>query len=101
MGVLLLGEMIREVRNKQGLTQAELANRLSVSRPTVSFWETERQTPNEEQVELLEHVLDTALNAAGSQRNFTWKDAILHVLNSSGEAAELPLSRSQATSSAS
>ena len=86
MGVLHVGEMIRQARNEQGLTQGELAERLSVSRSTVSFWETGRQTPNDEQTTLLERVLDTSLSDAAIPQSLTWKDAILHVLSSSGEA---------------
>ncbi len=85
MGVVHIGEMIREARNEQGLTQAELADRIGVSRAIVSFWETERRAPNEEQIAILEQILDLTLIADASQ-NLTWKDAIVHILKGSGEA---------------
>ncbi|MCP3963126.1 MAG: helix-turn-helix domain-containing protein [bacterium] len=86
MSALRVGEMIRQARRKQGLAQAELAGRLNVSQATVSSWETERLTPNDDQLAVLEQVLDTALSAAGISTSLTWKDAIVHVLSSSGEA---------------
>lgn len=43
---LLLPQAIRQVRQKQGWTQADLAERLGVSQSTISFWERGVETPS-------------------------------------------------------
>jgi len=40
MNQYITGGVIRELREKQGLTQAELAEKLHISDKTVSKWET-------------------------------------------------------------
>ncbi|MBQ9988792.1 MAG: helix-turn-helix domain-containing protein [Clostridia bacterium] len=46
MNQYVTGAVIRQLREQQGLTQAELANLLSVSDKTVSKWETGRGYPD-------------------------------------------------------
>ncbi len=41
-----IGEKIRKAREEKGITQAEAAERLMVSRQTVSNWENERSLPD-------------------------------------------------------
>ena len=43
---MTLGEMIRRLREEAGLSQQELAERLFVSRQTVSRWESGSRTPD-------------------------------------------------------
>ena len=40
------GNKISNLRNKRGLTQQELADRLNVSRSLVAMWENEKRTPD-------------------------------------------------------
>ena len=40
------GKMIKELREKENLTQADLANRIHVSDKTISKWETKRGFPD-------------------------------------------------------
>ena len=41
-----LGDKLYELRKKQGLTQEEAAEKLGVTRQTVSKWETDQSTPD-------------------------------------------------------
>lgn len=41
-----LGERIKDLRNKKGVTQEELANKLSINRATLANWEINRATPD-------------------------------------------------------
>lgn len=41
-----LGEKIRELRKKSGLTQEELSYEIDVSRQTICNWEANTTTPN-------------------------------------------------------
>ena len=43
---MALGERIKELRKKNGLTQVGLAEKLDVTKGTVSTWETNSRTPN-------------------------------------------------------
>lgn len=47
---MTFGERIRALRKEQGMTQEELAQRLSVSRQTVSKWEGDLTQPDLERV---------------------------------------------------
>ena len=44
------GQQIKKVRNDHGLTQEEMANKLNVSRQTISSWENNRNLPDLELV---------------------------------------------------
>ena len=46
MGIATLSRNLREMREKKGLTQKDLADRLSLSDKTISKWETERSIPD-------------------------------------------------------
>ena len=41
-----IGQKLREARQRRGLTQEELAERLRLSRQTISNWENERSYPD-------------------------------------------------------
>lgn len=43
---MLIGEKLLELRKKKGLSQEEVAQKLNVSRQTVSKWETDGSTPD-------------------------------------------------------
>lgn len=51
-------EMIKAARERLGLTQEDLAEKLEVSRQAVSKWELGASAPSPENLELLEEVLD-------------------------------------------
>ncbi len=55
MNQYLTGTVIKELREKCGMTQAQLARRLSISDKTVSKWETGRGFPD---ISLLESIAD-------------------------------------------
>ena len=40
-----IGDLIREARERAGMTQAELARRLGTDQPSVSRWEQGKRTP--------------------------------------------------------
>lgn len=42
---MTMGERIKQLRRKQGMTQVELAAELGVTKGTVSTWETNSRTP--------------------------------------------------------
>ncbi len=56
------GDLLREYRERRGLTQQAAALRLRVSRPTVAQWEANRHLPSRERV----RELDRALEAGGA-----------------------------------
>lgn len=86
-----IGEMIREARNGRGISQTDLAELLIESHATasqrlVSYWENDRDVPDEQQMMALERVLDITLSDANLSQNLTWKEAIMRVLSDAGEA---------------
>lgn len=44
--IMLIDERIKELRNKSGLTQKELAKRIGVTRATVNSWEMALSAPS-------------------------------------------------------
>ena len=59
-----IGARIRVLREKQGLTQQELADRLQVTRQTVSNYEIGRSQPDLEMLEQLANVLNVDVDVA-------------------------------------
>lgn len=53
----MVGDNIRKVRMKRGLTQAQLADRVNVSEKTVSSWEVNRTEPSMSYIERIADVL--------------------------------------------
>ena len=51
-----------ELRKRKGLSQEELANKLNVSRQTVSKWESEQSTPDVEKIILLSDLFEVTLD---------------------------------------
>ena len=52
-----IGERISDVRKARGYTQDQLAERIHVSRQTISHWENERALPDFESIKQLSQVL--------------------------------------------
>ena len=59
---MTLGEKIREARRKCGLSQEQLAEKMSVSRSAVAKWETDKGLPDVGNLKLLGQLLHTSLD---------------------------------------
>ncbi|WP_239471111.1 helix-turn-helix transcriptional regulator [Olsenella uli] len=57
-----IGNQIRERRTRLGLSQNELAQRLYVSRVTVSHWETSKTLPDVQSMLLLANLFGTTID---------------------------------------
>lgn len=55
-------DILRELRMQKGLSQAELADKIFVTRQAVSRWETGETTPNPETLKLLSKLFDVSIN---------------------------------------
>lgn len=62
-------EILRELRQKNKLTQDELAEKVFLTRQAVSRWESGETTPNPETLKLLSRLYDVSINTLlGSPR---------------------------------
>ncbi len=59
---MTLGEKIKTARKNAGLTQEQLADKLMVSRPAVTKWETDKGIPDIENLKALSKLLDVSLD---------------------------------------
>ena len=59
---MTLGEKITEARKKKGMSQIDLADAMSVSRQSVSKWETGESNPEISKLSQLAEVLDVSLD---------------------------------------
>ena len=59
---MTLGEKIREARRKCGLSQEQLAERLSVSRSAVAKWETDKGLPDVGNLKILARLLNVSVD---------------------------------------
>ena len=67
--VIATKDIILELRNKNGLSQEELAEKVFVTRQAVSRWETGETVPNTETLKLLSQLFDVSINTLlGSPR---------------------------------
>lgn len=57
------GEMLRRVRMRKGLSQAELARRLGVVRQQINNYESDRFTPSWDMAVRIAKALDVSLDA--------------------------------------
>lgn len=57
-----LNKQIKEYRLQENLSQEELADKIFVSRQTISNWETNKSYPNVESLLLLSEVFQTSLD---------------------------------------
>lgn len=58
----MLGENICKYRKKKGLSQEELAERIGVTRQTISNWELNETSPNTKQLKSLREILDVSVD---------------------------------------
>ncbi|WP_042477317.1 helix-turn-helix transcriptional regulator [Bacillus ndiopicus] len=80
-----LGEKIRSRRAELNLTQQQLADKVFVTRQTISKWELDKSVPDPISLKLIEHALDTQLRFVDftqtkGVQNMKWLQNILGVL---------------------
>lgn len=78
-----LGNKIKEARKAVKMTQQELADRMGVSKSTVSKWESNTNIPNVKVITEISHILNKPLNYFASD---TWIDTL-----NTEEIAYLPI----------
>ena len=71
-----LGEKIKELRNKQGLTQEELADRAELSKGFISQLERDMTSPSIATLEDLLQCLGTTLGEFRMHRRIAWSQYI-------------------------
>ena len=59
---MTLGEKIYELRNQHNLSQGDLANKLNVSRQSISKWENGNSTPDLEKIVKLSEIFNVSLD---------------------------------------
>lgn len=60
MRIMSLGEKLLYLRKKAGLSQEDVAEKLSVSRQTVSKWETDQTVPELNKAKLLSELYNVS-----------------------------------------
>ena len=61
-GDFVLGVNIRELRNKKGIYQQELADNLNVSKGAVAMWETDKREPDNEMLVKIANYFNTTID---------------------------------------
>ena len=72
---------IRELRLAAGLTQKQLADKMGVSEPAVSFWESDSQRPAIDKLPKLAKILHTSIDdlfSAGDNTIVPEKKEVVH-----------------------
>ena len=59
---MTLGEKIREARRKCGLSQEQLAEKMSVSRSAIAKWETDKGLPDVGNLKVLARLLNVSVD---------------------------------------
>ena len=59
---MTLGERIQKYRKKVGMSQEELANRLNVTRQSISLWETDQTVPSLDSLLIIAKIFDISLD---------------------------------------
>ena len=57
-----LGQRIKDCRTEKGMTQEELADRIYVSRQTISSWENDKSYPDIQSLLLLSNLFEVSLD---------------------------------------
>ena len=65
----MLGENIKKIRKRKGISQEELAVKLNVVRQTVSKWEKGLSVPDSNMIVLIANELDTTVNVLLGEYN--------------------------------
>ena len=61
-GKFSFGEKLKELRMERGLGQVELANELSVSKGTISFWENDMREPGLSNLVAIANFFDVSID---------------------------------------
>ena len=81
-----MGDKIKRLRLSAGFTQAELAKKIGVSRPTVSSWEVNRTDPSMQDVQAMAAAMDCNVNdIIGDYREQLIRDHDMQVMLSLAE----------------
>ena len=73
-----IGERISELRKEAGVSQAELASALDVSRQAVSKWETDQSSPDAMNLIKLADILDTDIEyLTTGRRNYSRRPPVV------------------------
>ncbi len=69
----MVGKNIKKLREKNGLTQLELADKLNVTRQAISNWETEKTQPDIDTLQKLAQIFEVSVEELiyGTERKFT------------------------------
>lgn len=59
---MMFGEKLKKARTQAGLSQEQLAEKLSVSRSAVAKWETDKGMPDVENLKAIAKLLDTSID---------------------------------------
>ncbi len=59
---MTLGEKIKTARKNAGLTQEQMAEKLMISRPAITKWETDKGIPDVENLKAISKLLDVSLD---------------------------------------
>lgn len=60
--MIQLGEQIKKLRQRDGLSQEELSNRLFISRQAISKWEKGESIPDLDHIIQLSEIFDVSLD---------------------------------------
>ena len=60
---MIFAEKLKEARTRAGLSQEQLAEKISVSRSAVAKWETGKGLPDIENIKAISHLLDVSIDA--------------------------------------
>ena len=70
----MLGTKIYELRKKNGLTQEALAEKMDITRQTVSNWENGETAPNPDQLKCLSHLFGISVDCLLENEGFAKDD---------------------------
>ncbi len=59
---MTLGEKIRSARKNAGLTQEQMAEKLMISRPAITKWESDKGIPDIENLKAISKLLDVSID---------------------------------------
>ncbi len=86
---MTLGERILKYRKKAGISQEELADKLNVTRQSISLWETDQTVPSLDSLITLASIFDISLDElCGRKRIADIKDSNIHESNE-GDAVDI------------
>lgn len=91
MIIVSIGERITELRNKQDMSQAELARAMDVSRQAVSKWENDQTAPDTIKLILLAEVLNTEVEylATGRTPAYQQPPVVVNVVKTEEKIVEV------------